>query len=30
MIANLMKKGSETGLRGLKDLLERPVASTLS
>lgn len=30
IIANSMKKGSETSLRGLKDLLERPVASTLS
>ena len=30
IIANSMKKGSETSLRGLKDLLERPVASNLS
>jgi hypothetical protein len=30
IIANSMKKGSETSLRGLKDLLERSVASTPS
>jgi uncharacterized membrane protein len=28
MIANSMKNSSETSLRGLKDLLERPVGST--
>ena len=30
MIANAMKKGSETSLRGLKDLLERPAISISS